>query len=257
MPRQARVRSSTGVYHVMVRGVNRQKIFNENEDLQKYLYILDKTKKLEPFKLLGYCLMSNHVHLLIQEEDNNLGQVMKRIGTVYVPWFNNKYNRIGHLFQDRFKSEVVEEEAYLLTVLRYIHQNPTKAKIVKNIGDYPWSSYKTYIGEKTYPLNLVDKELITNLLGLDKKDGMERFKKYMQEPNKDKCLDDEEPKKLTDYELENIIKELINGAPPNALKHIEKSKQAQILRTLKSTEGVSIRQIVRVTGLGRYVITNA
>ena len=89
--------------------------------------------------------MNNHIHLLIKEGQEELGTVFRRIGAKYVYWYNRKYSRRGHLFQDRYKSEVVEDDGYLLTVLRYIHQNPLKAGIVKNIEQYPWSSYQDYI----------------------------------------------------------------------------------------------------------------
>jgi putative transposase len=85
--------------------------------------------------------------MLIKEEKEDLGIIMRRIGASYVYWYNLKYERSGHLFQDRFKSEVVNDEKYLLAVVRYIHQNPLKAGIVNNINDYAWSSYSEYIGE--------------------------------------------------------------------------------------------------------------
>jgi len=92
--------------------------------------------------------MSNHIHLVLKEGEEDLGTVFKRIGASYVYWYNWKYNRSGHLFQDRFKSEPVEDDTYFLTVLRYIHQNPIKAGITGNISNYPWSSYAEYIGRQ-------------------------------------------------------------------------------------------------------------
>ena len=85
--------------------------------------------------------MSNHIHLLIEEGREDLGIVFRRIGARYVYWYNRKYKRSGHLFQDRYKSEAVKNDKYLLTVLRYIHQNPIKAGIENDIRKYPWSSY--------------------------------------------------------------------------------------------------------------------
>ncbi|KUO51279.1 MAG: hypothetical protein APF76_17515 [Desulfitibacter sp. BRH_c19] len=257
MPRQPRSKSSTGVYHVMVRGVNRQNIFCDDEDRQKYLYILKNVQATDPYRILGYCLMNNHVHLLLQEGDNNIAQVMKRIGVAYVRWFNKKYNRVGHLFQDRFKSEEVEEEAYLLTVLRYIHQNPIKAKLVISIDAYQWTSYRAYIGEKTYPMDLVETELINDLLGISDKKSFEVFEQYMQEPNKDDCLEVDEKQPLTDKELQKIIESLTNSSSPTSIKHMEKAQRLEILKEIKSLEGVTVRQISRITGLGRYIIANA
>ena len=94
--------------------------------------------------------MTNHVHLLIKERNEDLGIVFRRIGAKYVYWYNHKYKRRGYLFQDRYKSEAVESDEYLLTVLRYIHQNPVKAGISKNVRSYPWSSYNEYITKAVF-----------------------------------------------------------------------------------------------------------
>ena len=124
MPRQARKRAESGIYHVMLRGINQQRIFEDEEDNQRFLQILRECKEIGGFMLLAYCLMGNHVHLLIKEGTESLEQIFKRIGGRFVYWYNVKYQRVGHLFQDRFKSEPVDTDAYLLTVIRYIHQNP-------------------------------------------------------------------------------------------------------------------------------------
>jgi len=136
MPRSARKKSKSGIYHIILRGVNRQTIFEDEEDTEKFLETLAEYKKENGYKTYAYCLMGNHIHLLIKEEKEDLGIAMRRIGASFVYWYNWKYDRTGHLFQDRYKSEVVEDEKYLLTVLRYIHQNPIKADLVKDIKEY-------------------------------------------------------------------------------------------------------------------------
>ncbi|MCJ7806540.1 MAG: transposase, partial [Clostridia bacterium] len=119
MPRRAREKSSTGVYHVMLRGINRQNIFKDREDRQQFITTLVKYKKVSGYEIYGYCLMTNHMHLLIKEGGESIDRILKRIGASYVYWYNKKYARCGHLFQDRFKSEPVEDDQYLLVVLRY------------------------------------------------------------------------------------------------------------------------------------------
>ncbi|MBE6563266.1 MAG: hypothetical protein E7660_05975 [Ruminococcaceae bacterium] len=126
MPRQARIKSKSGIYHVMLRGINQQQIFEEPEDYYKFLEIVEEYKAVSEFELYAYCLMGNHIHLLIKENKEPIEQIFKRIGGKFVYWYNIKYQRVGHLFQDRFKSEPVETNDYLLTVIRYIHQNPLK-----------------------------------------------------------------------------------------------------------------------------------
>ena len=117
MPRQARKKSSAGIYHIMLRGVNQQQIFEDGEDCDKFLQVLKDCKAISEFKLFAYCLMGNHIHILLQETNEPIELLMKRIATRFVYWYNIKYQRVGHLFQDRFKSEPIENDAYFLTVL--------------------------------------------------------------------------------------------------------------------------------------------
>ena len=150
MPRQARKKSNSGIYHIILRGVNRQQIFEDNEDYYKFLQVVEESKAISGFELFAYCLMSNHIHLLLKEIQEPIEQIMKRITTRFVYWYNIKYQRSGHLFQDRYKSEPVEDDAYFLTVIRYIHQNPVNAEICKNPKNYSFSSYNEYFKTTTF-----------------------------------------------------------------------------------------------------------
>ena len=155
MTRKSREKSATGVYHVMMRGTNKQDIFEVTEDYLRFISILrsmvypvdDSRRPLPPrCNIYAYCLMTNHVHLLIRESAEALASVIHRIATAYAHYYNNKYFRCGHLFQDRFKSEPVNDQGYFFTLLRYIHQNPMAAGLSKGIDDYEWSSWKEYAG---------------------------------------------------------------------------------------------------------------
>lgn len=115
IPRSARKRSESGIYHNVMRGINRQVIFIEREDFLRFIEILQKYKNICEYQLFSYCLMENHVHLLIKESKEPLENIMRRICGSYVFWYNRKYDRIGYLFQDRFKSEAVEDNTYFLT----------------------------------------------------------------------------------------------------------------------------------------------
>ncbi|WP_236905052.1 transposase [Clostridium formicaceticum] len=127
MPREAREKSETRIYHIIIRGANRQEIFHDDEDRIRFLETFEKYKNNTKMKVHGWCLMGNHAHLLLEEGSEELSVTMKRIGVSYVWYYNWKYKTTGHLFQDRFKSEKVEKDDYLLTVIRYIHQNPFPA----------------------------------------------------------------------------------------------------------------------------------
>ena len=138
MSRMARKKSCTGLYHVMLRGADRRTLFSDDEDNQRFLEILQRVKRESMFQLFAYCLMGNHVHLLLQEGKEPLGMTFKRIGFSYVHYYNWKYQLYGHLFQDRYRSEQVEDDAYFLDVLRYICQNPVKAGLCEKPFEYPW-----------------------------------------------------------------------------------------------------------------------
>jgi REP element-mobilizing transposase RayT len=146
MPRIARADSAAGIFHVMLRGINRQNIFEDSEDYERFVTCVSDAKKRVGIKVYGYCLMSNHVHLAIGAPIESVSNSIKRIGVSYVSYYNRKYDRQGPLFQDRFKSEPIEDDNYFLSVLRYIHQNPVKAGLCKRVDIYKWSSYMDYAG---------------------------------------------------------------------------------------------------------------
>ena len=165
MPRQARESSETGIYHVMMRGINHQNIFEEQEDYYQFLNTLDMmAQSYEPdgtpsgrnYILYAYCLMSNHIHLLIREREDTIVMAIKRIASSYVYYYNHKYSRDGHLFRERFKSEPVNDIAYFITLLRYIHQNPVKAGMVAEVKDYEFSSWDEYIDKNSTLFPLCD-----------------------------------------------------------------------------------------------------
>lgn len=156
MARQVRKVSRSGIYHVMLRGVNKQRIFEKPSDfeaMQRIIrYVQTKDTQKNPlekpsFFLYAYCIMDNHVHLLIQPNGHELGQIMKRIMTTYAIYFNNEYERVGHLFQNRYKSEVVEDVKYFFTLLNYIHHNPVEAGYCAHPGQYAHSSYNELTGK--------------------------------------------------------------------------------------------------------------
>ena len=148
MPRKNRVWYPGAVYHIMCRGNHRQDIFRDDEDRLFYLTTLKEVKKDLPYILHSYCLMTNHVHLQIETGDINISQVMKRINMLYAIYFNKKYKFVGHLFQDRYRSELIEETPHHLELSRYIHLNPVRANIVERPDLYQWSSYKVYMGDQ-------------------------------------------------------------------------------------------------------------
>lgn len=248
MARKKRERSKSGIYHIMLRGIDKRNIFIDDEDRDKFLQTLLKAKQTGGFSLYAYCLMENHVHLLIKE-DEEIGNSIKRITVSYVQWHNNKYGRTGHLFENRYKSEVVESESYLLMVARYIHQNPVKANITNSPKDYIWSSYNKYIN-KFYGDNVkLDTQYILHCFHNQKS-----FENYMTKYNNDQCLEYDKKVKYSDYELKQKIQKKYNIQEIN---NLVKNDRDYMIYQIKKETGASIRQLSRVLGLGRGIIENA
>ena len=249
MPRSAREKSSTGIYHVMLRGINHQIIFEDDEDYHKYLETLKKYQDESGYTIYAYCLMGNHIHLLIKEEREELGIAFRRIGASYVYWYNWKYGRRGHLFQDRYKSEVVENDSYFLTVILYIHQNPVKAGIVKDIADYRWSSYGEYIGEA----GLCKTEFALNMFSTDRAKAIKLFKEFNLAENQERCLDYDQYIRLNDAEASEFIRSITGVRCPTEIQGFDKDKRNVVIKACKD-KGLSFRQIERLTGVSFGVI---
>ena len=245
MPRKARIKSESGIYHVMLRGINQQQIFEDNEDFEKFIQILKDCKAISGFKIFAYCLMGNHIHLLIKPEIEPLAQIFKRIGSRYVYWYNWKYYRTGHLFQDRFKSEPINNDDYFLTVLRYIHQNPIKANLCKKSAEYPFSSINSYINNSNdfididFAFNIVNKEYLLN---------------YFEEQNNDICLDLSNcTNRINDIDAKKLIKSVCNCSNVSEFQNLEQKQQISSIIEFKQ-HGLSIRQISRLTGVSFNVV---
>jgi REP element-mobilizing transposase RayT len=144
MARPVRIEYPGAVYHVICRGNNRQSVFRDDQDRKRYLEKLALYCEQKGVDLLAYCLLSNHVHLLLETPKGNLSKMMQPFQTSYTVYFNKRHNRSGHVFEQRYKALLVDKDNYLLHVSRYIHLNAVEARIVERPGDYRWSSYRVY-----------------------------------------------------------------------------------------------------------------
>ena len=266
MARQPRQKAASGIYHIILRGINRQIIFEDEEDFSKYKSLLSFYKRRCGFELYGYCLMDNHIHLLVKEAANaavldiggseieippeSLESIFKRIGVSYVLYFNRKYKRVGHLFQDRFKSEPIETLPYLMMALRYIHRNPIKAGICEKAEEYSQSSYRDYIGEEKDPIT--DVSLILDLTEIDD------LIQFTAEENQDSFIDVAEQNDFpkTDQEAKELLAEITGCNSASAFQELSRQERDEAFRRLKK-DGVSITQISRITGVSRPLIYRA
>lgn len=255
MPRGARVKSRSGIYHIIFRGANRQEIFHDDDDCFKFLEIFGKYKRRANVDVFGWCLMNNHVHLLLKEGNEYISDTMKRIGVSFVWYYNEKYETSGHLFQDRFRSKNVETNLNLLRVIRYIHQNPVKAGMVERAGDWRWSSCLGYYGGNSAERNLLDCDTILRLFSEDPQVARERFAIFNEKDNNNRCLDYHCKKiKLTDEQARIEIKKALGVIEIAQVKSLPRQERNDVLRRVKGIMGCTQRQIARIFGVSPNLI---
>lgn len=185
MVRKKRVWYPGAVYHIVSRANRKDHLFRDRSDYKFYLNILRKVKDKCGFSLLAYCLMTNHIHLQIKTEEIEIWQIMHRINLFYAKYFNYKYDLMGHLFQGRYFSKLIEDNLYNLGVHRYIHLNPVAASIVSRAELYKQSSYPAYLDLKKD--NLIDQNIILSYFDNNKT----LYKKFIESKEINKKLDQE------------------------------------------------------------------
>ena len=176
-----RIHSAGLIYHVINRGNNRQAIFLEAEDYLRYLRLLYHYKKKYGFKLFAFCLMSNHVHLLLQVNSHPLSKIMQAMTIAHTKHYHFKYRCCGHVWQGRFRSPVVSDDEHLLRVMSYIEQNPLRANIVKQIDEYRYSSYKLNVRQKDSKLIDREENPIWKAMGKDTQERINGCRRYLAE----------------------------------------------------------------------------
>ena len=157
MTRPLRIEYDGALYHVTSRGNAKKPIFKDEVDRRVFLDTLHKVNQRYNWLCHAYCLMNNHYHLVIETPDGNLSRGMRQLNGVYTQLFNRKHNKVGHIFQGRYKAILIQKESHLLEVCRCVVLNPVRAKIVQRSGDWKWSSYRATVGiEKPHPCLTVD-----------------------------------------------------------------------------------------------------
>ena len=257
MPRQARILSESGIYHVITRGNERKNLFLDEEDKQKFIETLSIKKEETGFLIYAYCLMDNHVHLLVREGLEGLATIMKRINASYAYYFNQKNHRVGHLFQDRFKSEPINDERYLLAAVRYIHNNPVKAGIVEKPGQYKWSSYNTYLNPNQPEAKMIDVGFILSIMAKDRETAIQEFKKLSIEKDESEFLDVKERtvwtiEKGRAYLEENLPKRWKGKSMQELIK--DKESRTDLIVSLKTNTELSVRAIADLLGINRGIV---
>ena len=242
MPRQQRDKSNTGYYHIMIRGNERKDIFIDEQDKTYFIEILKNKKVEDRYGLIAFCIMDNHAHLLLQEKEEDIANIMKRINISYVFYFNKKYRRMGHLFQDRYKSEKIEDDSYLLMATRYIHKNPVKAGIVKKPEKYKWSSYRAYIGKDDTLANEIDKELVLGIFSGDEKEAIKELIKFTKMDEEDKFIEiDEKANRMEESKAARLW---------DKLSKMESTLEEK-LKIFRVESNLPLRKLAEITGINK------
>lgn len=245
MSRQPRKLSSTGCYHVILKGNAGQVLFEDDENFRFFLFRLQQYSRETVLTILAYCLMINHVHLLIFDPHQCMALLVKKLCVSYANYYNKTYERTGHLFHSRYFSEPVEDERYLFTVFRYILNNPVNAEICR-AQDYPWSSYSQYGSEGSF----VDSSLFSSVIG-----SREDLDLFLSKGKDDVCMEYDRPF-ITDKQALEILRTHLQVSSGTVLQTWDPERRDRTFRDLCHA-GIGIRQLERLTGIGRGVIRRA
>ncbi len=251
MPRKPRILSSTGIYHIILRAVNQHIIFEEDSDYQKFLFVLMDCKKKYDIDIYAYCLMNNHIHIMLNASNDELPRIFQSIGSKFVHWYNTKYSRSGHLFQDRFHSTAIENDRAFLAALAYIHNNPVKANMCRSASEYRWSSNNAFYGAKN---PLVNVEFAYTIAGT--KDYLLHFfaKETVSSENVLSEIDHrEENHFFTDEKALEIFKSVTNLSSTSEVIFLPKTKRNEYVLRLKE-KGLTIMQLARVMDISKTTV---
>lgn len=251
MTKKIRKFSTSNVYHIIIKGNNDSDIFYDDMDRKIFIEKVNLTKKEFKYKVYAYCLMSNHVHMVIEVPRENLSKAIQSLTIRYVSYFNKKYDRKGPFVQNRFKSKNIENQKYFLEVCRYVHRNPEKAGIEYTFK-YKWSSYQEYIGKEI----IIDKKTLMYYLN----NNIEEFIKYTNKTeNIDEIMnlaDFELSSKLDDGEVIGIILKRVNlKTIDEAIKFFKEKENKKQIINLKDIKGITINQLSRIIRVDKRIIS--
>jgi putative transposase len=245
LPRKARVTADTNIYHAVIRGINHQQIFEDTEDYERFLSVLERYRNECGFLIIAYCLMGNHVHLLIRTGNTGLDKIFKKIGVSYVMWFNRKYGRSGHLLYDRFRSEPVTDLYYLSAAVNYIHNNPVKAGLVSSADEYRYSSFRDYFTDIGYGIS--DCDFLSGLINIE----LISLKKEKEGSEDHDFIDIEKRCPKGDIEARKIIYSVCGCSNVTEFQVLTEFCKKKYIRLI-SNAGLNTAQISRLTGVTYY-----
>ena len=251
MPRKPRSKSPTGFFHVTLRGNGGQLLFDGDEDRIALLQILDAILPKHNIELIAWCLMGNHIHLLVDDPDDRKSDAMHAIAVSYAGRYNARAGHIGHVFQERFWDSPIRSEEYLLEAIRYIHLNPQKAGLA-TYDDYPWSSHREYLmGARSRPHVTGD---IVDALFPTPRSYLKFMKSVPTLPYRPSATAKVREEDLSEFGA--AVVQNVAGCAPTELKSVSKALRNEAILALRK-EGLTIKQVQLLTWLGTWIIKNA
>lgn len=248
MVHRRRERCESDIYHVVVRGVGRQLLFEDDRDNDRFLAALLSRAESEGVELYAWCLMGNHAHMLMHGCIEAISSLMQTVNRSYAAYFNIKYDRVGHLMQGRFRSVPVKDDAQLVATVVYIHRNPVEAGLSKDCC-YKWSSYDHYLS----PCRPPGMSRVLDIFG-----GVGAFEEahaVASGANAQAAARLRAPR-MSDSHAREVLRDVLSLCGHEEIPGDDKAKRNEVLAELRR-RGLSIRQIERLTGIGRNVIANA
>lgn len=253
MARKPRIEIEGGLYHLITRGNNRQSIFNSADDYSKLLSLIQAQKSKLPFYLYAYCLMPNHVHLLVERRNDAISRVMQRILNGFSQYFNRRYQKSGHLLQGRYKAILCQSDQYLSELVRYIHLNPVRARLVRRPEDYRYSSHRAYLGLDDH--RLTDAEAVLRHFAARKSRAREHYQEFvragMKGGHREEFYKAEEGRLLGSEEFVEGTKRRVGDIPRGARPILGKRLGVGDQGDVRLVMADLIRAIERACGLER------
>ena len=262
-----RERCESDIYHIMTRGTGRQLIFDDDADRTRYMELLGRGTQKEGVEIIAWCLMDNHAHLIVDGDLASIARLMQNLGRSYVKFFNLRHDRVGHLFQGRYRSVPMRDQTQLEVTLRYVHLNPLEAGM-PDPRHYPWSSYPDYLGLRDEgPVPVRKNQMLEAFGGVDAFVAFHEqgISAHVQSGKQGAACQHSAASKTHDTtsamtygrmtldEARRAIQEELEGLGFKTMPVGERGWRNLLLRRLKA-RGLSIRQIERLTGIGRNII---
>jgi len=245
MPRKPRLEVEGGLYHVMTRGNNRQRIFGDDDDYRRMLMLIEEAKMKLPFYLYAYCLMPNHIHLLMERQQSAISRIMHQTLTKYSRYYNRRNRRVGHLFQKRYKSILCQSDQYLAELVRYIHLNPVRAGMVNDPASFRYSSHRAYLGKDRS--GLVDVEPVLRHFGATKRLARERYiafvKGGMRFGRQNELYGGEDERVLGSEEFIESMKKHVGDIGKGKVKKITGEDLEELMEAVAEATGLTREEI--------------